>query len=160
VTAPASVLQVAVGLLHRVEGNVECLLLRKRATHPRVEFPGMWAFPGGKVDPGESCGAALVREVREECGVEIVAFDRIGSLLFTPPDTRAACELIYYDVLAFRGEAVAVEADTAVRWMAEHQLVSHRSKLTIGTTRLYDRRGCGTDLFRSGGLPAAARWRT
>ncbi len=33
--------------------------------------PGMWEFPGGKIDPGESPKDALRREIREELDVEI-----------------------------------------------------------------------------------------
>jgi 8-oxo-dGTP diphosphatase len=39
---------------------------------------GGWEFPGGKVDPGESETAALVRECQEELGVEVAVGERVG----------------------------------------------------------------------------------
>ncbi|GAA1839999.1 (deoxy)nucleoside triphosphate pyrophosphohydrolase [Asanoa iriomotensis] len=46
-------------------------------SHP-PELAGMWEFPGGKVEPGESETGALVRECQEELGVRIAVGDRIG----------------------------------------------------------------------------------
>ena len=43
------------------------------------EFEGMWEFPGGKIEPGESREAALKREIQEELGIDI----SIGELLCT-----------------------------------------------------------------------------
>jgi 8-oxo-dGTP diphosphatase len=40
--------------------------------------PAGWEFPGGKVEPGESDVAALVRECREELGVAVEVDDRLG----------------------------------------------------------------------------------
>jgi 8-oxo-dGTP diphosphatase len=44
---------------------------------PDASHAGLWEFPGGKIEPGESPEAALVREVREELGVGC----RVGAVL-------------------------------------------------------------------------------
>jgi A/G-specific adenine glycosylase len=41
---------------------------------------GLWEFPGGKVEPGESLTAALKREVREEVGVEVRILRRLATV--------------------------------------------------------------------------------
>ena len=56
---------VAVALLDAAD---RVLLQRRRAGG---EHGGLWEFPGGKIESGESPQSALVREVREELGVEL-----------------------------------------------------------------------------------------
>lgn len=59
-----------------IVGGGRCLAARRSAAMP---LPGCWEFPGGKVEPGESPAAALVREIREELGVEIEILAPLGS---------------------------------------------------------------------------------
>ena len=63
--APA---EIVCGLLIR---DGEALLVHR--TPDRAVFPGVWDFPGGHVEPGESGPAALVRELAEELDVVIAA---------------------------------------------------------------------------------------
>jgi 8-oxo-dGTP diphosphatase len=55
---------VVAGILER---DGKTLICRRRADGPH---PLKWEFPGGKVEPGESPGQALTRELREELGIE------------------------------------------------------------------------------------------
>ncbi|MBJ3590881.1 pyrimidine (deoxy)nucleoside triphosphate diphosphatase [Salmonella enterica subsp. enterica serovar Saintpaul] len=53
------------------------ILLAQRPTH--ADQSGMWEFAGGKVEPGESQPQALVRELREELGIEAVVGQYVAS---------------------------------------------------------------------------------
>ncbi|MCW4007251.1 MAG: NUDIX hydrolase [Candidatus Bathyarchaeota archaeon] len=51
------------------------ILLIKRRTVP---FCGFWALPGGRVDPGETVEQTIVREVKEETGLDVKIVRKIG----------------------------------------------------------------------------------
>lgn len=83
---------------------------------------GRWEFPGGKVSPGESEGAALARELREELGIEVLASRPFMRLTHSYPDRSV--ELSLWIVERFAGTARGLDAQ-ALRWVApadlEHQ---------------------------------------
>lgn len=60
-----AVLDVAAAIIERDGTFFACRRNSDRA------FGGLWEFPGGKLEPGETPPDALVREIREELGVEI-----------------------------------------------------------------------------------------
>ena len=58
--------KVAVGAI--IRGDDDRVVLVRRAIEPGY---GLWVFPGGYVDRGEPIETAVIREAREECGLDI-----------------------------------------------------------------------------------------
>jgi 8-oxo-dGTP diphosphatase len=89
------------------------LLAAQRAGPP--ELAGLWEFPGGKVEDGESDADALLRECREELGVVVDVGELVGEL--TVPVGR----LRVYRAGLVAGEPVARE-HRALRWLGAAEL--------------------------------------
>lgn len=92
------------------------VLAAQRAEPPALA--GLWEFPGGKVDPGESDVQALVRELREELGIEVEVGRRVGPDL----DLRGTGVLRVYTAVVVSGEPTALE-HRGLRWLAAPSLL-------------------------------------
>jgi 8-oxo-dGTP diphosphatase len=92
-----------------------CVLAARR-TSP-ASTAGKWEFPGGKVEPGETREAAVVREVAEElgCRVEVTGW-LAGEVPISDSHTLAVALATLVD-----GEPEPVEHDV-VRWLATGDL--------------------------------------
>ncbi len=97
-------------------GDGQVLITQRRADQA---LPLQWEFPGGKVEPGEAPVAALVRELREEIGVE-VAVGRIWDVLFHAYPAFDLVMLVYACRIV-AGEPRAVEV-ADVRWLPPGEL--------------------------------------
>lgn len=97
------------------EGRV---LVQQRS--PEKAHGGLWEFPGGKLEAGEAPEAALVREIREELGVDVATTD-LAPLSFAsnaPAYGQRMVLLLLYTTKRWRGSPVAQEAGTHVDWVA------------------------------------------
>ena len=84
-----------------------------RRTRPAA-VAGRWEFPGGKAEPDETDEQALVREIREELGVEIAVGERV------PGEWPLHGDLVLhlYRARLIDGEPTPLEQHDALRWVA------------------------------------------
>lgn len=102
-------------------------LLVARRTAPE-QFAGLWEFPGGKVDAGEECQAALHRELTEELGVSV----RLGAELPAgtaggwPLNDRARMRVWLAEIT--HGKPQPLEDHDELRWVS---LTDHPAVLDL-----------------------------
>ncbi len=95
------------------------MLLAQRPVDKHL--PLKWEFAGGKVEPGEDPAAAIVREIREELGCEIVITRALPR--FPYDYTRVVIEMIpFVCVLAPGSPAPHAHEHVALAWVTPDQM--------------------------------------
>jgi 8-oxo-dGTP diphosphatase len=105
---------VAAGILCDAAGQV--LITERRCDGP---FDGLWEFPGGKIDGGESSVEALNRELAEELGIQITASKPFMDLHHEYPDHTVDLEVFL--VTAWQGVPSGLEGQ-GLRWVEPSDL--------------------------------------
>lgn len=93
----------------------DSLLVCQRPLHKR--YGGLWEFPGGKCEPGESIAAAAQRELREELNVEVI---KVGDEEIALADPGSSYLIIFIPV-HISGEPVCNE-HMALMWAKPSEL--------------------------------------
>ena len=95
------------------------VLLTRR--HDRGERAGLWEFPGGKVEAGEAEQAALVRELQEELGVDVIVGALCGRVEHSYPDVHV--DLVLYEAELVPGSDPQPLEAAEMRWVPRAQML-------------------------------------
>ncbi|MDV3469589.1 Nudix family hydrolase [Stenotrophomonas sp. C3(2023)] len=112
--SPTRSIHVVAGVITDARGRI----LLNRRTDNR-DMAGLWEFPGGKREPGESSEQALVRELREELGIEADVGNWIMDVPQRYPDKHLVLEVRH--IRSWKGSPRGREGQ-AITWVAPEKL--------------------------------------
>lgn len=89
------------------------LLIRRR----RPPYAGLWALPGGRIEPGETPEDAVIREVREETAITIEAPEALRTITIADPLTDRRFDLTVFSARFRSGLPAAGDDAAEARWV-------------------------------------------
>lgn len=110
-------IHVVAGVIVDARGRI----LLARRTEGR-DLAGLWEFPGGKVDPGETPEQALVRELREELGIDAEVGESVIVVPQRYPHKRLRLDV--RRIARWRGSVKGLDGQ-ALAWVPPHKLSSY-----------------------------------
>ncbi|MFF6008901.1 pyrimidine (deoxy)nucleoside triphosphate diphosphatase [Rahnella sp. R3(2024)] len=121
------IVDVVAALIER-EGKL--LLARRDATGDQA---GLWEFPGGKVEAGESQQAALIRELQEELGIDAKVEEFVATSELQQP--ARLIRLHGWRVSDFKG-VITLQCHSEIRWVVPADV--HSFELAAADVPLID----------------------
>jgi mutator protein MutT len=110
--------QIGVAVIWDQSGQI--LIDRRKASGT---MGGLWEFPGGKIEPGETVEECIIREIREELAIEITVVDQLISIDHTYPTFHLT--LIAHHCKHVSGIPQPIESDE-IRWVNVNDLGNYQ----------------------------------
>jgi mutator protein MutT len=116
------------------------LLITRR--HVKSHLGGLWEFPGGKLEAGETFEECLVREIHEELGVEISVGELFSEISHDYPEKSVRLKFFICKLIS--GEPQPLDC-AAVKWIGKTELADF--KFPAADAQLLEKLG-GLDFAR------------
>lgn len=106
--------EIGVAIIKNQQGKI--LIDRRK---PGGEMGGLWEFPGGKIEPGETIKECIAREIWEELAIEIKIGDRLTTITHTYENFKVT--LYVHDCQYLSGEPQPLECEE-IHWVEPSQM--------------------------------------
>ncbi|NJR47541.1 MAG: 8-oxo-dGTP diphosphatase MutT [Hyellaceae cyanobacterium CSU_1_1] len=128
--------QIGVAVIKNQQGKI--LIDRRKQSG---EMGGLWEFPGGKIELGETVEECIQREVKEELDIEIAVGDRLTTITHTYKTFNVT--LYVHDCQYLSGQAKTLECEE-IRWVKPAQMNQYQfPSANIQIINLLQQRGIG-----------------
>src|SRR5215510_3506264 len=112
----STIIEVSAGLIFH---NGKLLITQR---HADAHLGGLWEFPGGKRETGETFEQCLVRELREELGIEVEIRRLLLELTHSYPEKRVLLRFFHCRWLRHEPQPLGC---AAIKWISPEDLESH-----------------------------------
>ena len=126
--------QIGVAVISDRQGKI--LIDRRRN---EGEMAGLWEFPGGKIEAGETVEECIKREIKEELDIEILVGDRLTTITHTYK--TFSITLYVHDCQHLSGEPQPIECEE-IHWVVPSQMNRYQfPRANIQIINLLQQRG-------------------
>ena len=112
-------IRVVAAIIKAVDENGEPIIFATQRGYG--DLKGVWEFPGGKIEEGETPQEALVREIKEELETEISVGELIDTIEYDYPTFHLSMDCFWAEIVS--GDLVLTEHEAA-KWLTKEELNS------------------------------------
>lgn len=130
-------IEVAAGLVFH---HGKLLITQRR---PDAHLGGLWEFPGGKREPGETFATCLRRELQEELGIDVAVGELLEEIAHDYPDKSVHLQFLKCALVSGEPQPIGCHA---LAWVTREQLADY--EFPAADARLLERLRSDAALWR------------